>query len=140
MTFFLKYFFYSKFFLISLLQLFFIKCSNNFFTIKIINNICPWNCIFNFTNNKNFFRPIWHVSFSKNIFIFRNSYVIINFKFWIFIVNFFFEINLCTIFNIIRFHLNYFMICIIIFIYYIIQFLDIHIFRYRSHVFIYFTF
>ena len=81
--------FNPKLFLISLLQVFFIKCSNNFFTIEIINNICPWNCIFNFTNNKNFFRPIWCISFSKNIFVFRNSYVITNFKFRIFIINFF---------------------------------------------------
>ena len=80
-----NYFFYSKFFLISFLQFFFIKTSNNFFTIKIINYICPWNCIFNFFNYKNFFRPIWCVSFSKNIFVLRNSYMITNFKFRIFL-------------------------------------------------------
>ena len=68
-----KYFFYPKFLLISLLQFFFIKCSNNFFTIEIINNICPWNYIFNFFNYKNLFRTICYISFSKNIFVFRNS-------------------------------------------------------------------
>ena len=75
-TFFLDYFFYPIFLLISLLQFFSIKCSNNFLTIEIINNICPRNCIFNFFNYKNFFRPIWCVSFSKNIFVFGNSYIL----------------------------------------------------------------
>ena len=43
-TFSFKYFLYSKLFLISLLKFFFIKTSNNLFTITIINNISPWNC------------------------------------------------------------------------------------------------
>ena len=94
------FFFYSKFLLIGLLQFFFIKYSNNFFTIEIVKNICPWNCLFNFTINKNFFIPVWCVSFSKNIFVFRNSYVISNLKFRIFIINFFLKINICIIFNI----------------------------------------
>ena len=54
------------------------KCSCNFFTIKIINNISPWNCIFNFINDKTFFRPIWCASFCKDIFVLRNSYMIPN--------------------------------------------------------------
>ena len=101
------HFFYSEFFLTSLLEFFFIKCSSNFFSIEIINNICTWNCIFNFNNNKNFFRPVWCIPFSKNIFVFRNSYVIANFKFRIFIINFFFKINICIIFNIGRFLYSY---------------------------------
>ena len=109
-------FFYSEFFLISLLQFSFTKCSNNFSTIKIINNICPWNCIFNFINNKSFFRPIWYVSFCENIFLLRNSYMIPNFKSRIFIINFFFRINICIIFNINRFHFNCSMNCVIVFI------------------------
>ena len=80
-TFSFKYFFYSKFFLISLLQFVFIKTSSNFFTIQITNSISPRNCIFNFINNKNFFWPIWSISFSKNVFIFWNSNMITNFKF-----------------------------------------------------------
>ena len=46
-TFSLNYFFYSKSFLTSFLQFFFIKTSNNFFTIQIINYVCTRNCIFN---------------------------------------------------------------------------------------------
>ena len=103
--------------LISLLQFFFIKCSNNFFTIEIINNICSWNSIFYFTNNKTFFRPVWCVSFSKNVFVFWNSYMITNFKFRIFTINFFTRVNICIIFNIYRFYLSCSVICIVVFIY-----------------------
>ena len=83
--------------LISLLYFFFIKCFNDIFTIEIINNICPCNCIFNFFNYKKFFRPIWCVSFSKNIFVIRNSYMMTDFEFRIFIINFVFKINICII-------------------------------------------
>ena len=48
-------FFYSKLFLTSFLQFFFVKTSTNFFTIQITNSIRPRNCIFDFINNKNFF-------------------------------------------------------------------------------------
>ena len=117
---FFNYFFYPKILLISLLQFFFIKCSNNFFAIEIINSICPWNCVFNFFYYKTFFRPVWCVSFSKNIFVFRNSYIIANFKYRIIIINFFFKINICITLNSNRFRLNCSVICIIILIYYII--------------------
>ena len=51
----LSIFFYSKLFLTSFLQFFFVKTSTNFFTIQITNSIRPRNCIFDFINNKNFF-------------------------------------------------------------------------------------
>ena len=66
-------------------QFFFVKCSNNFFPVKIICNICLRHSIFNFFNQKNFFRPIWSVTFCKNVFIFWYSKNITNFKFKIFI-------------------------------------------------------
>ena len=44
-----------------------------------------------------FFRPVWSISFSKNIFVFENSYMITNFKFKIFIINVFIRINTCII-------------------------------------------
>ena len=59
--------------------------TDNFFTIQTTNSISPRNCISNFINNKNFFRPIWSISFSKYIFIFRNSNIVTNFKFRIFL-------------------------------------------------------
>ena len=64
----LDYFFNSKFFLICFLQFFFVECTNNFLSIKIINDICP--CLFfHFCNVKNLFRPIWSVTFCKNVFL-----------------------------------------------------------------------
>ena len=69
---------------------------------------------------KTFFRPIWSVSFSKNVSVFLNSYMITNFKFRIFIINFITRANICFIFNINMFHLNCSMISILVFIYYII--------------------
>ena len=65
------------------LQFFLIKRSINFFTIKIINNVWPWNGIFDFTNYKNF-RPTRSIPFSKNVFALWNSYSIVYFKFCIF--------------------------------------------------------
>ena len=61
-TFSFKYFLYSKFFLISFLQFFFIQNSSNWFVIQVTNNISPRNCIFNFTYIKNFLRPVLRVS------------------------------------------------------------------------------
>ena len=58
---FLNFFSYTKFLLICFFQLFLIKWSNNFFTIEIINNICPWNITFNFTDYRNFFREQFRV-------------------------------------------------------------------------------
>ena len=85
-TFFFKYFFYSKFFLICVLQFFFIKTSSNFFPIQVTNNISPRNGISNFTNNKIFFLPIYSIYFSKNVFILSNSNVVTSFKFGIFFI------------------------------------------------------
>ena len=84
-TFSLDYFLNSKLSLIWFLQFFFIKRSNNFFTFKFTNNICPRHSVFSFFNQKNFFRPIWRANFCKNVFIFQYPYMITNFKFRIFI-------------------------------------------------------
>ena len=87
--------YYTKSFLsiqlISLLQFFFIKCSNNFFTLRSLITYVHGTVFLTLLITKTFFRPIWCVSFSKNIFVFRNSYIITNFKYWIFIINFFFQ-------------------------------------------------
>ena len=84
----------SKLFLICFLQLFFSKRSNNFFIFKIASNIWPRNSIFNFCNNKSFFRPIKNIVFCKNVFVFWYSNNITNFKFRIFIINFFTWVNI----------------------------------------------
>ena len=75
-TFYFNYFFYPKFCLIYLLQLFFVKLSKNLFTVLITNNICQRNSVFNFSNNKNLIWAIWFVTFCINIFIFQYSYMV----------------------------------------------------------------
>ena len=137
-TFFLDYFFNSEIFLICFLQLVFVKCFINFFPFKVISNICQRHSIFNFFNHKNFFRPIWSVTFCKSIHIFWYSNITNNFKFRIFIINFFTRVNICVWFCINRFQFNCAMICTVIFIYYITWFISIDIFWNWSYVFIIF--
>ena len=91
-----------------LFTILFVKCSNNFFSIKIINNICPWHTSFVFFNHKNFFRLIWIITFYRSIFIFLYSNII-SFKFRIFILNFFTRVNICASFYINRLHVNCYM-------------------------------
>ena len=57
--------------MICFLKFFFVKRSNNFFSIKIKSSICSRNSVFNFCNH--FLRPIWNIAFCKNIFIFWYS-------------------------------------------------------------------
>ena len=92
--FFLFFSYYSKFFYICFLQFFFVKRSKNFFTIEITNDICPQHNIFNFCNVKHFFWPTWNTAFCKNVFLFRYSYMITNFKFRTFLTTFFIKVNI----------------------------------------------
>ena len=73
----------------------------------------PWNCIFNFANNKNFFWPIRSISSSKNVFVFRNSYTITYFKFRIFFIRTNIEFGIRIRFNIYRFYFDSIMVCVI---------------------------
>ena len=98
-----------------------LKLSSNLFSFKKTNNICSRHSIFNFFNHKNFFRSIWNVTLCKNIFIFLYSISITNFKFRIFIINFYTRVNICASFHINRFNFNCTMICIVVFINYIIN-------------------
>ena len=75
-------------------QSFFVKSSKNFFSIKITNKICPRHSIFNFCNRKNFFRAIWNVIFSKNIFMFWYSKIKTNFTFRSFLIIFFIKVKI----------------------------------------------
>ena len=114
-TFSFNYHFYSEFFSICFLQFFLIKSSSNFFTIYITNKTRSWNSIFNFANNNNFLWPIWGISFSKNVVLFRNSDMITYFKFG----NFFIRVNIVfsirILCNISQFHFNNSMNCVIVF-------------------------
>ena len=71
------YFFNCNLCLIWLLQFFFIKHPNFFFTVNV------FYCIRSLYSNFIFF--VWSVIFGKNVFIFWYSYMITNFKFRIFI-------------------------------------------------------
>ena len=96
-------------------------------------------CLFYFFNHKDFFRPIGSVSFTKNTFVFWHFYMIANFKFRIFTINFFTRVNKGITFNINGFHINCSMICAVVLIYYIIKFINIHIFWYSCHMLINFV-
>ena len=108
--------FYFIFFFFLMFFAILCKCSNNFFSVKIINNICPQHSYFNFFNYKNFWRPIWGVTFSKkNFFWYSNNS---NFKFRNFIINFFSRASIRVWFYLNRFHFSC-AICIIGFFHYI---------------------
>ena len=51
-TFCLDYFFNPEFFLTGALQLFFMECFDNFFTVGITNNVCPRHSTFYFLDKK----------------------------------------------------------------------------------------
>ena len=80
------YLFKPEFFLVCLVQSFFIKCSNNFFTVDITIDVCSWYIILYFFDHKDFLRPIWCVAFCKNIFVFRCSLMKTKFGFRIFVI------------------------------------------------------
>ena len=84
-TFSLDYFFNSSLCLNCFLQFFFTKRPNNFFSIKILYYTRPQNSIFNWLNHKNVFIPIRSGTFCKNISIFWYYYMVITFKFKVFI-------------------------------------------------------
>ena len=112
---FLHYFFHSKICLIYFIfffELFFIELSNNFFFIMAIFYICPWHSIFTFFNSKNLFALVLMINFYKNIFAFRNSYIMINFIFRIFIITFYTNVNLCTRLYINRYNFDCLIICV----------------------------
>ena len=62
-----NYFFNPKLLLVYPLQFVFIKRSNNFFTIKIINDVSPWHSAINVFVNKNVFRSICSEAFYRNV-------------------------------------------------------------------------
>ena len=87
-----------------------------------------------------FSRLVWSISFRKKYLVFWYSYIITNFKFRIFIINLFTKVNICIIFNSSRFRFDCAMICYVVFIHYIIWFINIHTFWYFSDLFIDFSF
>ena len=111
-----NYFFILNYFWFVFFNSFSLKRSNKFFTIKIINNISPWNCIFNFFNYKSLFWPISGISFSKNVFVFWNFYMITNLKFRTLFLRINIVFGIRIRFDINGLHFNRSMVCIIVFI------------------------
>ena len=101
-------------FLICFLQFFFVERSNNFSAIKISNNLSPRHRMFDFFNHKEFFRPVWKVTFCKKIFVFWYFSMVKKSKFRAFFIFFSIKVNIHILF-VIRFHSNCSMICIVVY-------------------------
>lgn len=91
-TYFLCYFFDSNLYMVCLLQLFLIKRSNIFFSIKIFCYISQELYLTNFDYNE------------KMLLFFLYSYMSANFKLRIFFIIFKFKINICIWINIDIYH------------------------------------
>ena len=116
----LSYFFNSKLYLICFLQFYFIKCLKNFITFQITNNIFQRYIVYKFFNHKNFFRSISNGTFGRNVFVFWYSYMIANINLSTFFTILFIKVNVCAWLYINRLHFDCSMICIVVFIDYII--------------------
>ena len=102
-----------KFFLIYFLQFFFIKSSNNFFTIKIINNMCNGAVFLASLITKAFLDQFGVYPLAKTFLYF--FYIITNFNFWIFIIEINIAFSIITRLNTNRFHFNCSMVCIAVY-------------------------
>ena len=142
-TFSLYYFFHYKLFLIWYLQFILVKRSNIFFSFKMTNNICPRNSVFNFFSDKNFFRPIWNIAFCKNVFVFRYSNYITNFKFRILIISFLTRFNICAWFSltifilIVLWYVLLYLLTLYHLIYQYTHFLILKLYTYKFHFFMF---
>ena len=113
-------------FLICFLQYLFVKRSNDLFTVKITNIICPWHSFLKFFNHKRFFWPIWNVTFYKIVFIFWYCNMINNLGYSLLKIpySFFFLLKSIYMLNFNGIHLDFGMICIVVFTHYFIYFLN----------------
>ena len=142
-TFSLYYFFHYKLFLIWYLQFILVKRSKIFFSFKMTNNICPRNSVFNFFNDKNFFRPIWNIAFCKNVSVFRYSNYITNFKFRILIISFLTRFNICAWFSltifilIVLWYVLLYLLTLYHLIYQYTHFLILKLYTYKFHFFMF---
>ena len=111
----LDYFFNPEFFFGSLFATFFLKCSNSFFTIEITNNICAWYSIFYFFDQKDVLRPI-----CKNILGILKFLHDQHLEFRSFVIMLETIAYIRTLLNMVRFHYDYSMICVVVFVNYFI--------------------
>ena len=95
---------------------------------------------FSFSDDKNVLRPIWSVDPCKYIFVFWYYHMINNFEFRIFVIILNIKVNIGTWLNTGRFYLDCSMICLVLFIKYLIWLFYVHIIWYCSHMYVNFVF
>ena len=128
------YVFNPEFVLVNLLQLFFKKYSNNFFTFKISSNVFPCYSVRYFLDHKYFLTLTWNVAFCKKFFIFWYSHMVANFGFRIFVIMLNTIFNLLLWLNISSFHFYWSTLCFAVFVNYFTKLIDVYIFWYRSNI------
>ena len=126
-----------------LLQFAFGKCSNNFFAIRIINDLCSLYRVISLFDCKKFFRLIWSATVCKIFFVFLCSHTTTNFKFRTFVIISNIKVNKRTWLSIGRFHFDFSMILLLFWLFYIvcycifqllIQFTNVQALWYYSHM------
>ena len=121
----------------------FCKCSKNIFVTRIINDVCQWCCVISFFNYKIFLRLIWSVAlFSLFVFFFL-YFTITNFKFRTLLL---FSTSKATnvldltsagfILIVLWYHyFDYSIIYAVVLFNYVIEFINVQVLWYCSHMF-----
>ena len=99
----LYYFFNLKLFLTCFFQFIFVKRSYNFFPLRSLITYVHGTVFSTFLITKPSSDQFGVCNLWQNILVFWYSNIITNFKFWIFIINFFTKVNICVWFCIKRF-------------------------------------
>ena len=119
----------------------FCKCSKNIFVTRIINDVCQWCCVISFFNYKIFLRLIWSVALFS--FFFFLYFTITNFKFRTLLL---FSTSKATnvldltlagfILIVLWYHyFDYSIIYAVVLFNYVIEFINVQVLWYCSHMF-----
>ena len=120
----------------------FCKCSKNIFVTRIINDVCQWCCVISFFNYKIFLRLIWSVALFSFFFFFL-YFTITNFKFRTLLL---FSTSKATnvldltlagfILIVLWYHyFDYSIIYAVVLFNYVIEFINVQVLWYCSHMF-----
>ena len=121
----------------------FCKCSKNIFVTRIINDVCQWCCVISFFNYKIFLRLIWSVALFSFFFFFFLYFTITNFKFRTLLL---FSTSKATnvldltlagfILIVLWYHyFDYSIIYAVVLFNYVIEFINVQVLWYCSHMF-----
>ena len=121
----------------------FCKCSKNIFVTRIINDVCQWCCVISFFNYKIFLRLIWSVALFSFFFFFFLYFKITNFKFRTLLL---FSTSKATnvldltlagfILIVLWYHyFDYSIIYAVVLFNYVIEFINVQVLWYCSHMF-----